>query len=269
MKKIFTRARAYFAIIWMILTPFAMGIWMLFHFRGNLTNANHAFVRFLRWGVQKTGRVEIEVEGREHLTAHQPCIFVSNHQHYFDAVIVGEVFPPHTVVAAMIELRRLPVMGWIFEKAGNIFIDRDNPKDAIRTLRNFAEKMRREKVNLWIFPEGYLNEEKRGLQPFKRGPFLTAVQLQAPLVPVVMSPSYCMLDATSGHRRSGKAWVKVLPPIATAGLTRKDIDALRTETREKMLAAYQELEQKALLHNPPNVINCDAAHPKAASMATS
>ena len=269
MKKLFTRTRAYIAIIWMILTPFAMGIWMLFHFRGNLNNANHAFVRFLRWGVQKTGKIEVTVEGREHLTEHQPCIFVSNHQHYFDAVLVGEVFPPNTVVAAMIELRRLPVMGWIFEKAGNIFIDRDNPKAAVRTLRNFANKMRKENINLWIFPEGYLNVEKKGLQPFKRGPFLTAVQLQAPIVPVVISPSYCLLDATAGHRRPGKAWVKVLPPIATEGLERKDIDMLREKTREKMLVAYQELEQIALTNNPPNAINCDAALQETTGVAAS
>ncbi len=181
MQKISSWVRSFLIILWMLLSPFAMGVWMLFHPRERY-DADRAFLRFIRWGVQKIAPIQVEVEGEEHLTAHQPCIFLNNHQHTIEAAIIATVYPPRTVVVAKIELRKIPIAGWIFEKAGNVFIDRSDLEQSIGIMTELAETMRRENVNLWIFPEGRLNTDRVGLGPFKKGPFHMAIQLQGKLL---------------------------------------------------------------------------------------
>jgi len=256
MQKIISWLRSLLIILWMLLSPFAMGVWLLFHSK-NRYDADRAFLRFIRWGVQKIAPIEVVVEGREHLTAHQPCIFLNNHQHTIEAAIIADVYPPRTVVVAKMGLRKIPIVGWIFAKAGNVFINRQDLEQSIRAMTELAETMRKEKVNLWIFPEGRLNTDRAGLGPFKKGPFHMAIQLQVPLVPVVFSPSYCLLDAVAGHARSGKVWIKVLEPIPTAGLTEDDVEELRDIAYQRMEAAYEELEDRAFSWHPPHKVNCE------------
>ncbi len=256
MQKVISWLRSLLIILWMLLSPFAMGVWLLFH-RHDRYDADRAFLRFIRWGVQKIAPIEVAVEGREHLTTHQPCIFLNNHQHTIEAAIIAEVYPPRTVVVAKMGLRKIPIVGWIFEKAGNVFIDRSDLEQSIQAMNELAETMRREKVDLWIFPEGRLNTDRVGLGPFKKGPFHMAIQLQVPLVPVVFSPSYCLLDAVAGHARPGKVWIKVLAPIPTAGLTEDDVEALRDIAYQRMEAAYEELEARAFGFLPHHKVNCE------------
>ncbi len=256
MEKLLSWIRSILVIFWMILSPFAMGIWLLFH-PNNRYDADRAFLRFIRWGVLHIVPIEVEVEGREHLHAHRPCIFLNNHQHTIEAALIAEVYPPRTVVVAKKGLRTIPIAGWIFEKAGNVFIDRKDLEQSKRAMNALAEKMRQEQLNLWIFPEGRLNTDRRGLGPFKKGPFHMALQLQVPLVPVIMSPSYCLLDALAGHARPGKVWIQVLPPIASEGFTPERVDALRDLAYARMKAAYEALEAKAEAELPPHKIHCE------------
>ena len=256
MKKVVSWIRSILIILWMILSPFAMGVWLLFN-RDNPYDADRAFLRFIRWGVQKIVKIDVEIEGKEHLTRHQPCIFLNNHQHTIEAALIAEVYPPRTVVVAKMGLRKIPIAGWIFEKAGNVFIDRSDLAQSIDAMTELAEKMRRENINLWIFPEGRLNTDRVGLGPFKKGPFHMAIQLQVPLVPVVFSPSYCLLDAVAGHARSGKVWIKVLEPIPTTGLTEEDVEELRDIAYQRMEAAYEELEERAFGFLPHHKVNCE------------
>ncbi len=257
MEKAIAWIRSILVILWMILSPFAMGIWMLFHPKEEWLNADLALLRFIRWGVRKIAPIEVEVEGREHLTKHQPCIYLNNHQHTIEAALIAEVYPPRTVVVAKMGLRKIPIAGWIFEKAGNVFINRQDLEQSIRAMNELAERMHREKINLWIFPEGRLNTDRVGLGPFKKGPFHMAVQLQVPLVPVVFSPSYCLLDAVAGHARSGKVWIKALEPIPTEGLTEEDVEALRDLAFQRTEAAYEELEERAFGFLPHHKVNCE------------
>lgn len=256
MRKIISWTRSILVMLWMVLSPFAMGIWLLFH-PNNPYDADLALLRFIRWGVQKIAPIQVEVEGRAYLHQYHPCIYINNHQHTIEAALIAEVYPPRTVVVAKMGLRNIPIAGRIFEKAGNVFIDRSDLAQSIKAMTELAERMRREQINLWIFPEGRLNTDRVGLGPFKKGPFHMAIQLQVPLVPVVFSPSYCLLDALAGHIHSGKVWIKVLEPIPTAGLTEEDVDALRDIAYQHMEAAYEELEERAFGFLPHHKVNCD------------
>lgn len=92
---------------------------------------------------------------------------------------------------------------------------------------------------MYIFPEGTRNRN-RGLLPFKRGAFKTAIMGQVPIIPVVVSPYYfvnhekCIFD-------EGHVIVEALEPIPTKGMVDADHEALMERTRNAMLAKYKEI----------------------------
>lgn len=73
--------------------------------------------------------------------------------------------------------------------AGITFIDRKSAKASYKSLDACAETMRNQKAKIFIYPEGTRNT-KRGLLPFKRGAFKTAINAQVPVYPIVVSPYY-------------------------------------------------------------------------------
>src|SRR5690606_14985900 len=93
-----------------------------------------------------------------------------------------------TVIIAKKEVRRYPVLGWLYAVTGNALIDRSNTRSAIRTLRRLERRMLRQGISVWIFPEGTWGREPGRLLPFKQGAFRMAISTGVPLVPVVVSP---------------------------------------------------------------------------------
>lgn len=92
---------------------------------------------------------------------------------------------------------------------------------------------------MFIYPEGTRNKN-RGLLPFKKGAFKTAIMGQVPIIPVVMSPYY-FIDGKKGTFDKGHIIVKALEPIPTKGLVDADHEDLMERTRVVMLAEYEKI----------------------------
>ena len=250
--------RAFLILAWALLVLIATAVKLVF--RPWDTNADYVFLQWIRKGAERIVPLQIHVEGREHLEAHRPCVFANNHQHVLDPLPISEVYPPNTVVAAKIELRRTPLLGWVFDRSANVWIDRSNREASIASLQEVGERMKRDNINMWIFPEGRLNQEERGLQPFKKGAFRTAIELGVPIVPVVFSPYY-FLNIERRRLRPGHIWIRVLEPIPTAQLTTDDVSYLLEETYQQMHQAYLELEMLALPQHDDQTDNAPALAP--------
>ena len=162
--------------------------------------------------------------------------------------------------------------------SGTVFIDRSNRSDALKAFEGAAEEIRRERQNVFIFPEGTRSYAKEPtLGAFKKGAFHLAVKAQVDVVPVVAGCYWGVLGAGERRFRAGRIPVKggwflflfqspdleeghsqlevhgdvrrvligstVLPPISTQGLTAADVDELTRTTREKMLAELVSLTE--------------------------
>lgn len=90
-----------------------------------------------------------------------------------------------------------------------------------------------------MFPEG-TRSRTRGLLPFKRGAFKTAIMGQVPIIPVVVSPYY-FVDFQSQAFNKGHIIVKALEPIPTTGMVDADHEDLMEKTRIVMLAEYEKI----------------------------
>ncbi len=93
--------------------------------------------------------------------------------------------------------------------SGTVFIDRGNRADALRAFDGAAAEMRRERQNVFIFPEGtrsYANGPELGA--FKKGAFHLAVQASVDILPVVAANYAGVLNVRARRFRAGKIPVK-------------------------------------------------------------
>jgi lysophosphatidate acyltransferase len=96
------------------------------------------------------------------------------------------IFPRQASIMAKKELQWTPLLGQYMTFSGAVFVDRGNNARAVSSLRAAAERMRRESMALWMFPEGTRSmREQADMLPFKKGAFHLAIQGGLPVVPVV------------------------------------------------------------------------------------
>jgi 1-acyl-sn-glycerol-3-phosphate acyltransferase len=183
----------------------------------------------------------VEVHGGEHLLEPRTCIYIANHQSYFDVPVFATVYPKGTVVIGKKEIRSIPFFGWLFATTGNIMIDRSDRARAVARLREVSAEVRRRGVSVWIFPEGTRGVRPGELLPFKKGAFQMAVAAQCPLVPIVLAPLARVIDAAERRIRPGTLEIRVLEPIPTAGLDEGAVDGLIAEAHARMSEALAEM----------------------------
>lgn len=176
--------------------------------------------------------VNVKVTGLEHLDG-RPCVFVANHQSHFDIAAILGFVPGINRFTAKKELFREPVLGVVMATMGMIPVDRENPEKAIERLK----KLKADGHSLVFFPEG--TRSRHGvLGPFKKGAFVTAMELGLPVVPIAVRGTDAIMPA-GGYLSilPGNVELVILEPVETAGLSYERRGALAAETRSRIAAA--------------------------------
>ncbi len=179
-----------------------------------------------------TSRVSVRVEGWENIEAGRAYIFCANHLSLIDTPVVFGKLPIEFRILAKKSLFRIPFLGWHLRRSGHFPVDRENPRAAMRSLEQAAQKMR-SGASLFFFPEGGRSRDGR-LLPFKAGPFLLAIKAGVPVVPVAIRGTREVLPIGSIYIRPGPVEMSVGKPIPTTGMTLKDVDRLAAEVREQV-----------------------------------
>ncbi len=173
--------------------------------------------------------VQVNVRGLEHLGA-GPYLFTPNHQSHFDIAMLLGYLPGNNRFAAKKEMFNEPVLGAVLRTMGMIPIDRDNPLEAIRLLN----ELKIDQFSTIIFPEGTRSRDGN-LLPFKKGPFVAAIHLGLPVVPVVCKgTSRVMPKGKYLSILPGTVEMIILEPIATSGMTYDGRDRLRELVRDQI-----------------------------------
>lgn len=193
----------------------------------------------IKWGRHILG-INIEIKNKELLEATRPCVFISNHQHNLDIFPGTFTIPANTVTIGKRSLIFLPFFGQFFWLSGNILIDRKNKKSAFETMDVAANAITLKKISVWVMPEG-TRSKGRGLLPFKKGPFVTAIKAQVPIVPIVFS-TYSNIDLKKW--KAGTIRVEVLPPISTTGLKYEDANVIKDQSYQIISSTIKKLDQE-------------------------
>lgn len=190
--------------------------------------------RIVSWGACKILGYRIRVENVSKLYAHQPCVYIGNHQSTMDMFTMGSMFPFRTVVIGKREVKWIPLFGLFFAGTGMVMIDRRDRTQAVAGLKATTDAMLEKGHSIWIFAEGS-RSLGRGLLPFKKGAFHMAIAAQVPIVPVVQQYLHTYLDVEAQRITPGDILIRVLDPIPTKGMTPEDLPRLMAEVRRCMI----------------------------------
>ena len=116
-----------------------------------------------------------------------PFLFVSNHRSMFDPLLVmGELWKYNIAFVSKPSNLKIPIAGITARHAGFLAIDRENNREALKTILQAADYLKRGVCSIGIYPEG-TRSKTRELLPFHAGSFKIA---QKAGVPVVVACSY-------------------------------------------------------------------------------
>ncbi len=155
--------------------------------------------------------ISVEVQGRENLEKKQSYIFAANHQSLYDIFLIYGWIGFSFKWIMKKELRKVPFVGAACASAGHIFMDRENPINAMKSIEK-AKKILSNGVSLAIFPEG--SRTKTGVVgKFKRGAFQIAKEVQLPIVPITIDGGYDIMPKHSFFPMPGKLKLIIHPPM--------------------------------------------------------
>ena len=180
--------------------------------------------------------IHLAVRGLQHIQA-GGAVYACNHSSNIEppAVFLAlrRLFPRLRVLYKA-ELRRLPVLVWVFDVAGFIPVERANREQSWPAIARAAQALRAGH-SFFIFPEGTRSRTGEIL-PFKKGGFVMALQAQAPVVPVAVSGGRLAMRKGSPLIWPTTVTVELLPPVPTAGLTFEDRQTLVAHVRGAIAA---------------------------------
>jgi 1-acyl-sn-glycerol-3-phosphate acyltransferase len=182
--------------------------------------------------------IKVTAEGNENIDPSVSRIYMTNHQSYFDIFALLANIPVHFKFILKKELMRIPLFGSAMRKAGYIGVERDDPKEAILSMRNAGEKLK-SGASLVVFPEGTRSVDGR-LLPFKRGAFNLAIKSGCDIVPLAICNSYLIVPKGSLIINRGGFKIAIGKPIPTDRYTKKDIFRLMDKVRDAILILLRE-----------------------------
>jgi 1-acyl-sn-glycerol-3-phosphate acyltransferase len=186
------------------------------------------------WLALKLAGIRFTVVGREHVPTHRAVVFCANHQSNVDPPVLFEALHRRLHILYKAELRKLPVLGRVFEVGGFVAVQRDNRDAAFASIERAVESIRAGNSFL-IFPEGTRSKTDE-LLPFKKGGLVMALRAQAPVVPVAIMGGRAAMQKGSAFVRPVHVTVRIGEPIETAGLSPEDRDELIECVRERIQA---------------------------------
>ncbi len=229
--------QAIFLAVWGAFWITLSGVLMVLTLNGNvpLMMARRLWAP-MHWRI---GGSRMFVEPLPPLDWSKPYIFLMNHQSAMDIPCAFAALPVNIRFVAKHVLKYVPFLGWYMAMTGMIFINRSNHREAVKSLQRAGERIRSGK-SILAFPEG--TRSRDGLiHPFKKGPFVLAIEAQVPIVPVAIEGSFQNLPRGGIGLRKHDIRVKVGMPIETKGLKPADREALLRQVRDAIIQLNREI----------------------------
>lgn len=215
-------------------------------------NAEERQRRVILWSRKLTAilNVRVTVHGRPPAVRGEGALMVSNHVSWLDIHLLHGLLYTHFVSKA--EVRDWPLVGWLAENTGTLFLERDKKADARRMNETMADLLR-SGACLALFPEG-TTTDGTGLKPFFPSLFQPAVLARARVWPVAVryrrpdgeicidAAYYDNMSLGESLRRIARqdaihAEVHFLPPLQAEGLHRREVAARAEGVIRDALAA--------------------------------
>ena len=191
-----------------------------------------------RWSVQlmKILRVRVHLQGVAPGLSARNVMLVANHVSWLDIYLLNTARPARFVAKA--EVRAWPVVGWLANKTGTLFIDRMKRHDTARVCHEMSAALNNGEC-MAVFPEGTTSNGTR-LRPFHASLLQPAVASQSTVWPVAIRYTHAdgllnIAPAYADEISFGASLLRVTsqpviyaelvfaPPIDAHGKTRREL----------------------------------------------
>lgn len=149
-------------------------------YRSLLNGATAIAIKIMRIHLVTTGLDKIPSDTKK-------LLFVSNHRSKFDPIVTWHIlkkWKPAFISKA--SNFKVPIFGRIIRKCCFMAIDRENPRNAIKTINKASNLLKNEEVSVEIYPEGTRSKTCE-LLPFHSGVFMIAQKADADIVVLTVS----------------------------------------------------------------------------------
>lgn len=179
------------------------------------------------------------------------ALVIGNHVSWLDIYVINAWRPTPFVSKA--EVRQWPVVGWLAEKLGTVFLKREKRSEALRIMHEMAQRLNSGEL-MCVFPEG-TTSNGLDLLPFHANLFQAAVEAGCPVQPVCImyedgQGRQSLAPAYTGKMSLGRSLERVLgdrPLVAhlyvgtpiEAGADRRELSSL---ARASVMAALAEMQ---------------------------
>ena len=184
------------------------------------------------------GGVHVHVTGLEKLPHNHRFLLVSNHLFAFDPLIYYYAIPRDELAfISKKENFSLFMVAEIMRELLCLPIDRENDREALRTILKAIQFLKEDKTSIAVFPEGYTSKTGE-LSSFRNGAFKIAQKAGVPIVVCVLSNTPAILK--NMFRRHTDVYLDVLdiiPAEDLAGVNTAQIGTRVHDTMSKGISA--------------------------------
>ncbi|CAN5897518.1 lysophospholipid acyltransferase family protein [soil metagenome] len=194
--------------------------------------------RLIRWWSKKMlliCGVELTISDQRHGATEEQVLIVSNHVSWLDIFVLNSLQPCYFVAKS--DIRSWPMIGWLSEKAGTIFLARGKQREVRRIYEGLVHQIQAGK-RIAFFPEG-TTAAQGTILPFHANLFEAAIEAKVPVQPFsiryldsqgALNPAadfigdMTFVESISVILKSGKiiAELSQLPTISTDGAHRRE-----------------------------------------------
>src|SRR6266478_1138583 len=235
---ILSQLRSYFVfdpLIWLDTVLFGIAS-IPFGFFDKDGSILHAFASAWAKLIMKTIGSPVRINGLEKIDASKTHVYAVNHASAMDIPVLYACLPFQFRIVHKKELLSYPIVGWHLKRSGQVCVDQQNPARSIGQIKS-AVRTLKAGMPLVIFPEGGRTADGR-IQPFLPGAFFLAIKAQVDIVPIALVGTYDLLPMNTYHIKSRPIEMRVGEPIATAGLTLRDMETLSAKVQREMQSMY-------------------------------
>lgn len=182
--------------------------------------------------------VTFQVRGQENLQPDRPQVIVSNHLSNLDPMIEWlALWPVHYRYMAKKEVYKIPIFRTIIKAMHMVKVDREAGAGGYDFINQQVRDVFDMGYSLLVYGEG--TRSPRGtIKEFKKGPFMIAKAVGAPILPVTIYGSEHAWPPGDWRMYGGTATVVIHPMIDLEGT----VEEMRERTREIIVAGYRELD---------------------------
>ena len=183
--------------------------------------------------------MQVDIQGAEQLPKEGRFLLVCNHLGILDPVVLLGAFPKAQLAfVSKKENSHMFIIGNLMHKIMCQNIDRENDREALKTILKCIQLLKTDEVSVGVFPEGYTSHDGK-VHHFRSGVFKIATKAQVPIV-------VCGLQNTEKVFHNRKRLKATRIPLRVAGVIQPDTYQGRTavdisqEAYERMLSVLPE-----------------------------